>query len=386
MTAGKDALRGKRIAFTGRLASLTRKAAADLVRAYGGAFSPKVDHGIALVVVGQEGWPLQKDGRLTAKLQKAQSLKRAGFPVEILQEREFLCRLGLDTPAKGMHRLYTSAQLTSLLGISRNQLQSWIDAGLIQAVQTINGISCFDYRQVSGAKTLSDLTRAGVKPSEIRKSLEQLRSWLPDLDEPLAQLATLESNGKLLMRVDGGLVEPGGQRQFDFAPGGEPATVSIEGQSTGSVDWFQAGCEYEEAGRLEEAEESYRKALLVAGPDPDISFNLANVLFAIGRSEQAVERLYQALEMDGRYVPAWNNLGIVLSALGRWDEARRAWERALQIDEQYADAHFNLADMLDELGEREQSRRHWQAYARLDPTSTWGRHAKYRDMSAGQRG
>ena len=42
---------------------------------------------------------------------------------------------------------------------------------------------------VSAAKTLCELARSGVTTPRLRKSLEQLKAWLPDAEQPLQQLA-----------------------------------------------------------------------------------------------------------------------------------------------------------------------------------------------------
>jgi len=65
MAPDADWLRGKRIAFTGRLATMTRKEVASLVATFGGKMVPTVGPRTAFVVIGQDGWPLQDDGRLT---------------------------------------------------------------------------------------------------------------------------------------------------------------------------------------------------------------------------------------------------------------------------------------------------------------------------------
>ncbi len=379
-------LRGKHVAFTGRLACLTRAEAAKLVKAHGGTFVAAVNLRTSVLVVGQEGWPLQKDGRLTTKLQKAQRLQRLGYSLQILQEQEFLSQVGLDASSHEVRRLYTTSQLASLLDLTRNRLRSWINAGLIRPVETVDGLDYFDYRQVTGAKTLCELTRAGVGTEAIRRSLEQLRSWYPGVEEPLAQLAVLESNGKLLIRVDDDLVEPSGQRHFDFAEPPEQTSLKIQpavplaaSRQCHSVDeWFDLACEHEDAGRLAEAEQAYRQALLLGGPDRDIGFNLANVLYALGHKQRAAERFYQVVELDASFAEAWNNLGVVLADLQRREEAKAAFEKALALSPHYADAHYNLADLLEESGRNVEARSHWQALVRQDPQSPWGRHAKER--------
>ena len=107
----KALLQGKRVAFTGRLASMTRSDAADLIRAHGGRFTATLNRFTSLLVVGQDGWPFEKDGRLSGKLRKARSLQRNGIGPTVLTEEELFARLGLDSLAEGVSRRYSTAQL-----------------------------------------------------------------------------------------------------------------------------------------------------------------------------------------------------------------------------------------------------------------------------------
>jgi tetratricopeptide (TPR) repeat protein len=371
-------LAGKRVAFTGRLASMTRAKAVELVRMYRGSFTPRITARTAYLVVGNEGWPLQKNGRLTFKLERALSLQRTGTPIKIVQEDQFLRELGLESEADDIRRLYSTAQLTRLLQVPRARLQSWINAGLVRPAEIADGINYFDYSQVIGARTLCELAEAGVKPERIRRSFEQLRRWLPNIEEPLAQLAVLEHNGKLAVRVDDQLVEPGGQQLFDFAEGPQAIPFTLPKNPASAEEWFELACKHEDAGRLPEAAEAYRQALLAGGPDRDTSFNLANVLYAMDYKAQAVERYYQVLELDRTCVNAWVNLGVVLLDLKSRSEARTAFEMALQLDPTNGNALYNLADLLDELGRHEEARSYWQTYARQDPQSDWGKYARRR--------
>lgn len=294
--SAQDAWQGKQAAFTGRLASMTRMEAADLVRAYGGDFSPSVTRQTHFLIVGQEGWPLQKDGSLTNKLQRARRLQRQGAGIVILPEEEFLHQLGLEERSNGVHRLYTTAQLCRILEVPRDRIRAWMRAGLVQPTETLHGVAYFDFQQVSGTRTLCDLAQAGVTPERMRHSFEQLRQWLPDLERPLAQLALIERDGSLLIRMnDGQLVEPSGQMQFDFAeetatvPMAAAAATGVNGVKRSADEWWELGCLQEEKGQLAEAAESYRQVLFLRGPDADACFNLANVLYALGQKAQAAK-------------------------------------------------------------------------------------------------
>jgi tetratricopeptide (TPR) repeat protein len=373
-----DFIKDKQVAFTGRLASMTRAKAAELVRAHGGSFVATVSQRTSFLVVGQDGWPLQQDGRLTDKLRKARSLQRAGSPITVLPEGELLSRLGLEPRAEEVRQHYSTAQLSRLLKIPGDRLRRWVAAGLIQAAETINGISLFDYSQVVSARTLCDLFHAGVRPDRLRRSIRQLQSWMDNVEQPLLQLAVLERNGDLVVRLEDGLAEPTGQRCFDFADCEEHHTVSLSQPPLTADEWFELGCQHENGDRLGEAVEAYRQALLASGPNFHISFNLANVLYRQGDKEQAVERYHQALELDQSAAEVWNNLGVALADLARAEQAVAAFERALAANPQYADAHYNLADHLESTGRSREAIEHWQAYVNQDPHSEWAAHARRR--------
>jgi tetratricopeptide (TPR) repeat protein len=376
MPADEKVLKGKRVAVTGRLASMSRAEAISLVRAHGGIFISGLSRRTSMLVVGQDGWPLQKDGRLSSKLRKAQAFERLGQRITILSEEEFLGLLGLEGQTEGVRRLYSTSQLSSLLKIPGDRVRRWLRAGLIRAVETVDGVSYFDYPQVVSARTLSDLNQSGVGTDRLRRSIEQMRTWLKNVEQPLLQLAVMEQSGELLVRLRDGLADPTGQRRLDFEATEEP--VSLSQPSATAAQWFELGCDHEDSGRFGEATDAYRQALAVGGPDAVTCFNLANCLYALGQKERAAERYSQAGEADGSFAEAWNNLGVVLVELGNRHEAVTAFEHALAANPHYADAHYNLADLLDGLGDAPAASAHWRAYLSQDRQSRWASHAQKR--------
>lgn len=372
-------LQGRRVAFTGRLASMTRPEAADLIRAHGGTFVTSVTRRTSMLVVGQEGWPLRKDGSLSEKLETARHLQEGGCDVAILTEEELLQRLGLEAASSDIHRRFTLAQLGRLLKVPRDRLRSWMRAGLLESVAMVQGVCYFDFHQVTGVRTLWDLTRAGVKVEKIRRSLERLTRCLPGLDTSLAQLRILERNGLLLVRLDEGqLVEPSGQIHFDFEEPGNAAVRPTGPASVNAEGWWEEGCALEDAGQLAEAARAYREALYLGGPDAKVCFNLGNVLYGLGQLGQAAERFRQAVELDHEHAGAWNNLGNALAELGQRDEAIAAFQQAVSVSPAYADARYNLADILEEAGRFSEARRHWKEYIRLEPVGEWAEYARRR--------
>lgn len=294
---------------------------------------------------------------------------------------------GEEAGGSRVHRRYTTAQLCRLLNLPPDRLRRWIRQGLIKPVEASDGVSFFDFQQVTAVKTLAELTQAGVPLAEIRRSLDRLRDWLPgngaEGDDPLANLPVIERDGRLLVRLEEGqLAEPSGQLQLDFVADadvpkvvcGSAASPSIE--SISADDWWDRGSACEEQGKLIEAENAYRQALLLGGPNPVLCLNLGNVLYAQGKKEQAAERFQQAVELDAAFAEAWNNLGNALAELNRHEEALTAYRQALKSTPHFADGHFNLADTLDRLGRQREARPHWQTYISLDPAGPWADYAR----------
>jgi tetratricopeptide (TPR) repeat protein len=360
-------LQDKQVAITGKLALMTKGEAVHMIRTCGGEFVTAVDSQTAMLVVGQGSSPIQRNGQISKMLQDAKRLKIAGAVIAIVGEAEFLEQLG---SVQNIRRLYTLAHLSELTGLKRGRLRSWIQAGLIVPVEMVAGIGYFDFRQVVNAKTLFELTSKGVSTARLKRSLEQLKAILPNVEQPLDQLALLEQNGQILVRVEAGLMEPSGQMRFDFSE--EEPLLSLEQEDASG--WNELACKHEAAGFLAEAVHSYHRALLVGGPDADICYRLAQVLCKLGRRDEASVRIRQVIELDPQRADAWNSLGVVLRETNRRDEAIRAFQRAIEF--RYAEAHYHLAELYDEQGRREDARDHWLMYLQYEPRGAQSRHAK----------
>src|SRR5262249_11037533 len=98
---------GSTVAFTGRLACMTRAEAFEVVRQHGGTPSPSVTRQTSVVVVGGLGWPLLDDGRPSNKLGKASS-----YGIPVVNERRFLEWIGKAFP-DALQRTYTAEQIAT---------------------------------------------------------------------------------------------------------------------------------------------------------------------------------------------------------------------------------------------------------------------------------
>ncbi len=78
-----DTLRFARVAFTGRLAPMSRREAERVVRDARGVPVSGVSRRTSIVVVGMEGWPLLPDATVSRKLQRAEAVECPRRALEI---------------------------------------------------------------------------------------------------------------------------------------------------------------------------------------------------------------------------------------------------------------------------------------------------------------
>jgi tetratricopeptide (TPR) repeat protein len=406
-------LQGERVSFTGTLASMTHQQAHELVDQHGGAATHHVSRQTTMLIVGEEGWPLEPDGHPSIKLRQVTQWQQEGVPVRIVSESDWLRLLGLDGRCREVHSLYTPAMLCQSLNVPIGTIRRWERLGLIRPVRKVYRLPYFDYTEAAGVRRLSELLAAGIPLSQLESSLTRLRTMLPGLDRPLAQLNLLAQDSRLLARDAHGLVEPiTGQRCFDFIPPAPPGeaigtdegtaaahSLAMSGTLTAcpthmaaanlhahwSADqWFAEGCrlldDHDTAGAIE----ALRSALMSRPGSPEISFHLAEALFRAGNPEGALERYYAAVEADHEYLESWTQIGCIHAAKGELQSALEAFSIALSVHADYPDAHWHVADILVQLGRPDEAAAHWRKYLEFDRRGPWAEQARQRLEAIGE--
>jgi DNA-binding transcriptional MerR regulator len=383
---------GVRVAVVGKLAGMPKREAQQLLRSQGAVVAEKLDPATTLAVVGEADLPLGDLGEL---LDDDARRRAEEGTLTLITETELWQHLGFVEGEQNVHRLYTPAMLADLLGVPVAIIRRWHRRGLIQPSRQVRKLPYFDFQEVATARRLAELLAAGMSPATIEKKLAQLTRLLPGVARPLAQLSVIVEGKNLLLRQGDGLIEPGGQLRFDFEtgqaesaaidPADSLATLSIESglplrkpieQSPEQLR--QLAAELEDAGELERAVEAHRACLAAGGPQAEVCFQLAELLYRLGDVAAARERYYMAIELDEDYVEARANLGCVLAETGCQELARAAFEGALRYHPDYPDAHYHLARILDGLGTLDEADAHWQAFLALAPDSPWAVHARER--------
>ena len=399
-TVSADDLRDKLVALVGKLASMSKREAAQLLRHQGATVVEKADPGVQLIVVGEGELPVPIQGGPDDWLDPAtrQAVERG--QTQVITETQLWQRLGLVDPQQDIHRLYTPAMLAELLRVPLAVIRRWHRCGLIVPVREVRKLPYFDFQEVATARRLAELLAAGMSPRTIERRLASLARYLPGVERPLAQLSVIIRGKEILLRQGDGLIEPGGQLRFDFdaveaEPAAEtsaepvadrppPAVISLDDRRPtpaapmSAEEMCHLAAELEDEGNLETAGEMYRAAMAAGALRPEICFQLAELLYRMGDSSGARERYYMAIELDEDYVEARANLGCVLAETGHRDLAVAAFEGALRYHKDYADVHYHLARTLDELARPADAAEHWRAFLELAPDSPWAEEARAR--------
>ncbi|HMP79247.1 MAG TPA: O-linked GlcNAc transferase [Pirellulaceae bacterium] len=388
-------LSARQVAFVGKLGSVNRRQARQLLRQVGAAMVEANSGRADLIVIGADEMPEDDAGAL---LDEATIAAAAEGRLEIITETQFWQRLGRVDAEIESRRLYTPAMLAQLLELPLATVRRWHRLGLITPVQQIHKLPYFDFEQVTSAKRLAKWISQGRSPTVIEAKLSRLAEMFPGLQMPLSQLNVMVRGRDVLLKQGAGLVAPGGQLLIDFetlesseTPGDETtvppifefhsmgrAAFNLSSSQASPMDYLRLACELEDAGETLHAIDAYRAMLLAFGPTPEACFRLAELLYATGDLRGARERYFMAVEIDGTFVEARASLGCVLAELGDTNMAILAFEGALQHHPDYPDVHFHLARLLDEMGSNAAAARHWQRFLELVPKSPWSDEARQR--------
>jgi tetratricopeptide (TPR) repeat protein len=341
------------IAFTGRLACMSRAEAFEVVRKYGGTPSPGVTKRTKLLIVGELGWPLLDDGRPSNKLSRATAL---GIPVA--SERRFLEWIGKAIP-ESVQKTYSANQLAALSKMSTGTIRELAQLSLLNEVD-----GQFGFRDLAGVRQIAKLLNDGVRLSEIIRAVSEIRKWLPDIG-----LAAVRLHAGPCSDVQ---VEQTGGRTDKYGQ----FVLAVEGARDDPDDLFDRALAVEQVGDIAEAERLYRLTMKSDPTDASAPFNLGNMLRAAARTVEAEAALRAATRANPAFPQAWYNLGDLLDDQGRSEAAIECFRKALVVAPDYIDAMFNLALLLQRKGTYGEAADYWWRYLAKDRSSEWAARAR----------
>lgn len=272
---------------------------------------------------------------------------------------------------------YSTKDVAALLGLSADQVRSYVRAGFLAPRQGPRGEYYFSFQDLIVLRTAKGLLAAEVPRRRVRSALQKLREQLPD-GQPLTGVRISAQGHQVVVRDGRDLWNPeSGQALFDFEVSElarEASTMPLRALPEKSepaeppesaAGWYEQGLYLEEEEAFDEALAAYRRAVELDPALADAHVNLGRLLHDRGEAAAAERHYREALAARPDDVTAAYNLGVALQDLGRLREAAEVYELALTLDAKLADAHYNLSGLYEELGELEAAFRHLRTYRTL---------------------
>jgi tetratricopeptide (TPR) repeat protein len=362
---------GQLVVFTGRLSSLGRREAHDLVVRLGGEVADEVSVRTTMVVVGidaagEEG--KGSAGETSKKLRRTEEINaKTPGRIQVLDEDAF-CRLaGVPSGADLRQQYYGVRDIRAMYPALREDhlrlMEKW---GVITAAARTRTDRYYEFSDLLALKQAAAQLEQGTPMRTIMRGLLAARS---------GQLA-FDFRG-----VTGG-AEQARVIAMERRPPASPPATAVAGPGYGAADpqemlaakyFIEAAAldDGEDAERQDKAAQAYRKALVI---DPDLVpaiVNLANIHYARDELIEAQALYERAIILDPECFEAHFNLGNIHHDIGRYQDALVCYRDAVALNGSYADAHFYLAVTLEKMGKSQDARPHWKTYQRLAPDGEW---------------
>jgi tetratricopeptide (TPR) repeat protein len=341
------------VAFTGRLACMTRAEAFEVVRQHGGTPSQAVTKRTKLLIVGELGWPLLDDGRPSNKLSRATT-----YGIPVANERRFLEWIGKAVP-DSVQKTYSTDQIATLSKLSSDMILKLAHLGLLDERS-----GRFGFRDLASARQIAKLLGDGVRLSEIINAVSQIKKWMPEVGLANVRLHP-GSHRRLEVEQPGGRTDKHGQ-----------FVLAVDGSQRNPDALFEQAQSAEEAGDIAEAERLYRLLVKSDPTDASAPFNLGNMLRVDGRNVEAEAALRAATRVDPTFADAWYNLSDLLDEQGRVEAAIECLRTTLRVEADYTDAMFNLALLLQRQNQYGEAADYWRRYLASDRQSEWAARAR----------
>jgi tetratricopeptide (TPR) repeat protein len=287
---------------------------------------------------------------------------------------------------------YDTKDLERLFGLPASAVRALARAGNIQPVRR-SGRLHYSFHDLVVLRTASALRAAKISSQRINKTLQELRSALPE-GSALNKISLTALGNRIAIREGQSLresesgqyalaleiVEEKGRLHVISRQDAAPALEGAAGIAGGLAADAAEAAAGDSAEFADFADRHYAKALdledtnpqaaqkayescLKADPDHlEARINLGRLLHLAGRLTDA-ERVYRVGAKADPFIAF--NLAVVLEDLEREPDAIIAYREALALDPQFADAHFNLARLYERAKDTKASLRHLLAYRRM---------------------
>ena len=134
-----------------------------------------------------------------------------------------------------------------------------------------------------------------------------------------------------------------------------------------SFAWKALALSYEKTGKILKSLDANQKAKEINPLDAEIHNNLGNILKKLEKFDEAQNSYRQAILLKQNYTEVYYNLGNLLKELSRFDEAEKNYNQAIKFRPNFAVAFNNLGILLKELSRFDESIVNFKESLKIDP-------------------
>jgi tetratricopeptide (TPR) repeat protein len=261
---------------------------------------------------------------------------------------------------------YSVRQVAQLVSLPEAEVRRCLREGLL-ATRWLPGTRArLGFSDLVLLRSVASLRSARVPPQRVRSALRKLREQLPE-GLPLSSVQ-VEAGGAQVVARDGSRAWDAESRQLLLELDLEAELPEALSQAEVlPLPRMAADALYRQGCALEESEPAaargaYQDALAKDPGHVDARINLGRLLHGAGRVQEAEACFRKALELRPDDPTLCFNLGVSLEDQGREEAAISAYARAIFLEPKFADAHFNLARLHELRGDRLAALRHLKAY------------------------
>jgi len=265
---------------------------------------------------------------------------------------------------------YGVRDVEKLLRLPRSTIRALIAAGFVTPTRGPRRAWLFSFQDLIVLRTAQALTEAKVPARRITRAVRDLRRHLPDA-MPLSGLSISAVADRVVVRERSGRWQAeSGQYLLEFE--GDPLDGSlsvierhdVEETTQTAQSWFDRGATLESSD-VQAAMDAYAHAIAADATCLDAHVNLGRLLHEAGRLVEAERTYRRALQLCGADALLLYNLGVLLDDMDRYIPAMGAYEAALAADPDLADCHYNLALLCERLSRPKEAIRHMARYRAL---------------------
>jgi tetratricopeptide (TPR) repeat protein len=265
---------------------------------------------------------------------------------------------------------YSVPDLRRILHVTDAELRAYLRAASLPISTSPKRLPAYSFQQLVVLRTTKGLREAGVSVRRIRKVLASLQRQLGDTPSMASVKVYASGRGVIVWDGTNRWQPDSGQYVLNFEARPPAIATRLTPRSRDRLSradtamlWCSRGVELEDHAQ-DAACRAYEEALRLDPSMVEAHVNVGRLYHEAGRLKDAEASYRCAIQHGPDVAVAHFNLGVVLEDRGRDLAAITAYQRALEIDPRFHPAHCSLAELYERLGRPQDALRHYAAAKR----------------------